>query len=331
MIALTIAVLLAAAPAKAPPSTSAPTPTPPSTPAAAAPRPSYDNIPLPPPPKLPEGARGGALRVAVLDPRASGDVAPRPLAAFTQSLVPELRKMEGVSAIGMAEIRDMLGFERQRQMLGCSADEGCLAEIAGALGVDDLVTTDLVLVGTGYTLTMKRIDMRRAKVIQSETRRFDRRDGEELLSVVGPAVASLFPGRPLKPGKTRGVDREVIRRLNPPPLPRWAFLGTAGAAAAALAGAGVSQLMVADSRRQYDGVIQKAQQGPVAAADLAAAASRVRSREQTRNALLYAGAGLALAGGVEAFFTDWRNDRAALVTPALLPGGAGGVVVGGRF
>jgi len=316
-LAIVLAVLLLAPPASAPPS--------PAT------GPQRADVPLPPPPRLPAGAKGGALRVAVLDPRAVGDVPPRPLAAFTQSLVPELRKLEGVSAIGMAEIRDMLGFERQRQMLGCSAEESCLAEIAGALGVDELVTTDLVLVGSSYTFTMKRIDMRRAKVLQSESRRFDRRDGEELLAMVGPAVASIFPGRPLKEGRTRGVDREAIRRLNPPPLPRWAFLGTAAAAAVALGGAGVSQLMVADSRRQYDGVVQRAQQGPVSASDLTSAASLVRSRERTRNALLAAGAGLGLAAGVEAFFTDWHGDRATLVMPVALAGGGAGVAVAGRF
>jgi len=173
--------------------------------------------------------------------------------------------------------------------------------------------------------------MRRAKVLQSESRRFDRRDGEELLAIVGPAVAATYPDRPLKAGRTRGVDREAIRRLNPPPLPRWSFVGTAAAAAVALGGAGVSQLMVSDSRRQYDGVVQRAQQGPVPATDLASAASLVRSRERTRNGLLYAGAGLGLAAGVEAFFTDWRGDRAALMTPVVLADGGIGVSVAGRF
>jgi hypothetical protein len=55
------------------------------------------------------------------------------------SLLPEVRKLEGVSAIGMGEIREMLSVEYQRQMMGCQADEACLAEICGALGTDELV------------------------------------------------------------------------------------------------------------------------------------------------------------------------------------------------
>jgi len=267
--------------------------------------------------------------VAVLDPRASGEIPPRPLAAFTQALVPEIRKVEGVSAIGMAEIRDMLGLERQRQMLGCAVDEECLAEIAGALGVDEEISTDLVLVGDAYTLTIRRIDMKKAKVIQAETRRFDRRDGEELLAVVGPAVASLFPERPLKAGRTRGVDRELIRRLNPPPLPRWVFGATGGAAVAALGGAGVFQYLVGDSRGEFDRLVDRAMSEPVAAEEILTVSDRIRDREKVRNVLLGSGLALGLAAGVEYFFTDWRGDRASLA-PLALEGG-GGVAVGGRF
>ena len=34
----------------------------------------------------------------------------------------------------------MLDFEAQRQAMGCDADDACLAEIAGALGVDEILT-----------------------------------------------------------------------------------------------------------------------------------------------------------------------------------------------
>ena len=47
------------------------------------------------------------------------------------SLLSEVRKLEGVSAIGQEEIEDMISFERERRILGCEADNECLAEIAG--------------------------------------------------------------------------------------------------------------------------------------------------------------------------------------------------------
>lgn len=336
MIAVALALLAAAGPAKdaprpAPARAEVPLPPPP---AGTLLQPSPPQLQVPPPQRLPAGASAtpgrGVLRIAVLDPVASPEVPARPLAAFSQALVPELRKLEGVSAIGMAEVRDMLGFEYQRQMLGCEADDKCLAEIAGALGVDELVTTSLVLVRSSYAVTLKRLDLTKARVLQSESRTLERRDGEELLGFVGPAIAALFPDRGLRPGKTRGVEAAAIRRLNPPPLPAWIFYGTSGAAAVALGGGVVSHLLVSGAKDDFSRLAERSRTTPVPASDLTEAQNRVRSLERRRNAFLFTGAALAVAAGIEAFFTDWRNDRAALAAPIALEGGAG-VMVAGRF
>jgi hypothetical protein len=277
-----------------------------------------------------EAPKAGALRVAVLDPTKLGEIPERPLAAFSQALVPEIRKLEGVSAIGMGEVRDMLAFDRQRQLLGCS-DESCLAEIGGALGVDEIISSQLTLVGKSYSLTLKRVSLKKAKVIQAETKHFDKRDGEELLAVVGPMIGSLFPGKELKPGKTRGVDKEAARKLNPPPLPRWVFLATGGAAIAAAAGGGVFGLLMKDSVSSYNRLAERSVKEEVAGSDLKSYESTANSRAKTANILFIAGAGLAVAAGVEAFFTDWHNDRASLsIQPVALSDG-GGVTLAGVF
>jgi hypothetical protein len=307
----------------------------------AAPKPPGDpklqadpKLTVPPPQRLLAGMKGGAVRVAVLDPRATGEIPPRALAVFAQSLVPEVRKLEGVSAIGMAEIRDMLGFEYQRQMLGCAQDDACLAEIAGALGVDELVTTDLVLNGKTYALAVRRVDLRKARVAQSFDRTFEKRDGEELLAIVGPAVAGLYPDRTLRAGKTRGVEQAAISRLNPPPLPTWAFWATAGTAVVAFGAAGVSHVLATEAHNEYDRVVTSAQSTPTPASDLTTAADRVHARESTRNAFLAVGLGVGVAAGVEALFTDWRGDRRA---PPRVAAGAwvapegGGLALSGRF
>jgi hypothetical protein len=282
----------------------------------------------PAPVKLPSGAKGGAVRVAVTDPTVLGQVPPRPLAAFVQSLAPEVRKLQGVSAMGYQDIRDMVGLEKQRQMLGCSQDEACLAEIGGALGADEMLTTSLSLEGRSYVLSAQRVDLRKAKVIHSEVRRFDQRDGEELLVVVGPLVAALYPDRPLKEGKTRGVAREAFRRLNPPPIPVWTFVATAGAGVAA-AGAGVIfGLSAKDFERKHNQMA--ASTLPVSGSDLNALRSSAVSQQQKANALLITSGAFLLAAGVEAFFTDWHGDRGMPFQPVPLQGG-GGLVVGGSF
>src|SRR5688572_24149396 len=42
-----------------------------------------------------------------------------------------------------AEVSAVLGMERQRNLLGCSEQGSCMAELAGALGVDGIITGSL--------------------------------------------------------------------------------------------------------------------------------------------------------------------------------------------
>lgn len=54
------------------------------------------------------------------------------------------------------DIEAVLGFERQKALLGC--DEGstsCLAELAGGLGVDALLSGSLAKAGSSYIVTMR--------------------------------------------------------------------------------------------------------------------------------------------------------------------------------
>src|SRR5881398_1613253 len=60
----------------------------------------------------------------------------------TQVLVGETPKLGKFEVISSSDVTQLLGFERQRQLLGCKEDS-CLAELGGALGVDYLVTSQL--------------------------------------------------------------------------------------------------------------------------------------------------------------------------------------------
>lgn len=270
---------------------------------------------------------GRALRIAVPDFRVQGDLPPRQLALVEQALLTEIRKLEGVSVIGMGEIREMLSFEYHRRMLGCQADEACLAEISGALGTDEMLNAAVVVDGQSATFDLKRVNMRAAKVTAADQRRLARANGEELLGAIGPAVQNLFPDRSLKAGRTRGVDKEVALRLNPPPLPRWPFFATAGAAAAALAAGATFGYLANDSRHQYSTLANRSLTEPVSGNQLRDLQSTASQRARTANLLFVAGGVLGLAAGVEAFFTDWHGYRAAVeVGPQ-----SAAVAVGGRF
>src|SRR5207253_3240205 len=84
-------------------------------------------------------------RIAVYDFELSG-IDKRVGRVVTDATVAELRKLQGVSVVGMDEVRAALDMEAQKQLVGCSS-ESCVAEIAEALGVDGVVIGQLAQVG----------------------------------------------------------------------------------------------------------------------------------------------------------------------------------------
>ena len=310
---LLVALSLAAAPGPTSPARDVPLPPPPDL------RPSAKSLPPPP------GAR--ALRVAVPDSKVQGALPPRQLILVEEALLAELRKVEGVSAIGMGEIREMLSLEYQRQMMGCSDGEACLAEIGGALGTDEVLASTVVVEEKTVTFTLKRINMKGAKVIGSETRRLVRANGEELLGAIGPLIQAIYPERGLRAGRTRGVSKEVALRLNPPPLPRWVFIATASAAVLAVGAGAVYGSLSNDARQQYTDLAQSSVTSPVSGAQLHDLEATVSSRASTANLCFLAAGSLAVVAGVEVFFTDWHGYGASV---DVAPGKAA-IKVGGTF
>lgn len=267
------------------------------------------------------------LRVAVLDARLTGDVPARAAAALNQSLTPEVRKLEQVLAISSQEVRDLLGVERQRALVGCNEGTSCMEELANALGAEELITIDLTLVGDTWALTARRIDTLRARVVQSHLKQFARRDGEELLAIVGPMIEALFPDRALRAGLVRGVEPAVIRRLNPPPLPKWLFITTTALALVAGGGGVTFSLLAEDRRRTFDGLAQRSLTMEVAGPQLVALEREGRQLNTLALGSFIAAGGLAAAMLVEGLLTDWNDDRAALAVLPLISPAAAGVMV----
>jgi hypothetical protein len=66
--------------------------------------------------------------------------------------------------IGKSDITAMLGFEKERMLLACAEESSCVAEIGGALGVDKIVVGNVGRVEETYLLSIKVIDIRKARV-----------------------------------------------------------------------------------------------------------------------------------------------------------------------
>jgi hypothetical protein len=245
------------------------------------------------------------LRIAVYD-LAATDIEPRVARVFVDSLLAELRKLQRASVLSLEEVRTLLDFESQKQLMGCT-ESSCLAEIAEALGADALVVGGMAKVDGRVALGLKRIDARTAEVVGDYTQQLTDANGEELLAAVGPAVAKMFADVPLRAGAERGVAPEVALRLNPPPVPAWAFYTAAGATAVGLAATALTGWwwFSADSALQQTFVDAKTTRTP---------GQRVKDEQaevQRANAVFWIVAGvtgaLAVTTGVMVPFTDFRG------------------------
>lgn len=134
-------------------------------------------------------ADAAAKSVAVLDIVGSG-VAPELLPTLTEILITEIAHAGQYKVIGGRDIQAMMGFEKQKDVLGCT-DASCLAEIGGALGVERIVASQIGRVGSTYVVNIKLINIRTAA---TEGRVYETVKGEDdvLIETVRRSVQKLF-------------------------------------------------------------------------------------------------------------------------------------------
>jgi hypothetical protein len=181
-----------------------------------------------------------APKIAVLDVRTAAGVDPALGPYLAQVLAKEVADRTGAAPLVSADITAMLGFERNKRMLGCSEEDSqCLAEITGALGVEQVLASSVAVSGGRYLLSVSLLDSRKARAMK-RTAESAPQDDEELLKAVRRSAWQIFGGpEPVAPTPARQ------------PLGRrgWAIITGAGGLAFALAGGvlGVTALSAAKS------------------------------------------------------------------------------------
>jgi TolB-like protein len=143
-------------------------------------------------------------RLAVLGLRAiSVDEAKVDL--LSEVALTEASRFPSLDVMGRSDVAAILGFERQRQLLGCKEDAACMAELGGALGADYLLVGSLGRIGNLLRLDLRLLDPRKARVLG----RFGESiEGEEdrLLTALQRGVAELvgpIGGAPPAASRTR--------------------------------------------------------------------------------------------------------------------------------
>lgn len=242
-------------------------------------------------------------RIVVLGINASSD-ALRPVGlTINEQVMTDLGREERLDVLGTSDVQELIGLERQRQLLGCSDNSSCTVEISAALGSPWLVSGSLGKLGKAMRLDLKLIRTRDGKVVFRDGRTF--KDESDVFEAVSALVSKMLKAIDYQEGATVDAPKVAVSETKPPPageatppppppsvettsptaangnLAKW-ILGGAGVAAAitggVLIGVGFSNYASTSTRRaslSYD----------TALADYSAA-----------NALKVAGAAIAGAG-----------------------------------
>ena len=128
----------------------------------------------------------------VLDLEAGNGVAKELAQVLSEAAVADVRQVAQGKVMGSNELRTLMDFEKQRNLLGCKDDTGCYTEIGNALGAKEIVTGSLSKVGDRYLLLMRRVDVSHSAVLQEGTRTRKVSEEGDLLADLADLVRQLF-------------------------------------------------------------------------------------------------------------------------------------------
>jgi hypothetical protein len=104
-------------------------------------------------------------RLAVLDFTLAGSAHPDLARVLADAAAAGAAAAPDLQVLSQGDIAAMLGLERTRQMLGCTEDQGCMAELAGALDSDRLLSGSLTILERTSLLTVKVLDVKKSRTL----------------------------------------------------------------------------------------------------------------------------------------------------------------------
>ncbi len=162
-------------------------------------------------------------RVALMPLSGGEGVTEKTAETVTDAVAAELRRIGGYQLITGREISALLSVERQKALLGCQ-DTSCMAEVAGALDVDQIIVGSVARLGESWLLQLQRVDAHKATTLSHSNRR--RKGGVDALLDELPQLAREVMGAPVAPavatveaanaGQTVAVAQSAAKPLPAP-------------------------------------------------------------------------------------------------------------------
>jgi TolB-like protein len=169
----------------------------------------------------------GKTKVAVTDIKNVQGVQAGTATILSDIVVSEVARA-GYDVVSQSDINAMIGFEKQKKVLGCVDDSSCLAEVGGALGVDYMLAGQVGQIGTRYRISLLLVDTKKARVAARSAQFCDQNE-DALAKAAESTVRELVKGIPVTVGLPPAVAQPA------PATPSKAAPAAGGAAVAAAA------------------------------------------------------------------------------------------------
>ncbi len=222
--------------------------------------------------------------------------------AWAERLVTLLGTEGDIKVISSRDIGAIVGFERQRELTGCTdGRSSCLVELAGALGVDAILSGTLARSEKNFTATLRALKTTDGSVVWSATERLR---GEDQLQDWLDAQAEAFRhslrasfGQAAATAVTGAARASLTAESSGPSISWWWLPSVAGLV---LGGASVGLLVAS---RGQAGALRSAQFESEDAVRAAASAGR---NLETAGYVLVGAAVVAIAISAVMLVGGWR-------------------------
>jgi hypothetical protein len=165
------------------------------------------------------GPQSEAGSAAVLPLEAKNGVSPDVAELLTGNLVTRLGDSgKFTRVVGTKEIEALLGYEKQKQLLQCES-QSCLAELAGAMGVEYVVLGTVGRLGKMWLFNATLVNTSRGEAVARVSKSVS---GEEdaLVAALESVVATLVAGVPASARPAGNNAPQASPAATPPGAPR---------------------------------------------------------------------------------------------------------------
>jgi len=155
--------------------------------------------------------------LAVMDVRSVQGVQAGTATLITDILVTEVSGTRRFDVVASADISNLLGLEKQKQLLQCGEDSSCLAELGGALGVDYLLSGSVGLLGSRLRISLSLQNVKRARVVARQARFCDANE-DALVRATEETVRAILAELDTSAVAVRPPDAPPPVEAKPPPV-----------------------------------------------------------------------------------------------------------------